>query len=338
MVEEAVQAGARQEAATQLLGLSPRTLERWREQGAQGGEDRRRGPLTEPGNKLSEAERAAVVETANLPQYRDLSPKQIVPRLADEGTYLASESTFYRTLRAEDQMAHRARSRPATSHRPREHVATGPHQVWAWDITYLPGPIRGTFFFLYLILDVWSRKIVGAAVHAEENSARASELFLRACHQLSLDPNGLVLHSDNGGPMKGSTMLATLQWLGVVASFSRPRVSNDNPHAEAVFRTVKYCPQYPSQPFASLEEARLWVEAFVHWYNTQHRHSAIRYVTPDERHFAREEAVLAHRHRVYQEARERNPQRWSGPTRDWSPVGEVRLNPGPSAKQEREVA
>jgi len=325
LVDEATGAGARLDKAAEHLGVSARTLQRWSD--ANGGEDGRRGPQTEPANKLSAAEREQVVEIANSPQYRDLSPKQIVPRLADEGVYVASESTVYRVLREQDQMAHRERSRPATSRRPREHVATGPNQVWAWDISYLPGPVRGTFFYLYLILDVWSRKIVGAKVYAEETSDRASQLFVQTCWWLGIDPDGLVLHSDNGSPMKGATMLATLQWLGVVPSFSRPRVSNDNAFAEASFRTLKYRPNYPSQPFASLEAAQAWVAQFVEWYNTEHRHSAIRYVTPDQRHYGQEQAILEKRQHVYADAKERNPERWARGTRNWTPVAEVRLNP-----------
>ena len=267
MVDEAVRAGSRQEAAAGILGLKARTLQRWRQQGEEGGEDRRQGPLTEPANKLSPAEWEVVLKTGNLPEYRDLSPNQIVPRLADMGMFVASESTFYRIFRAAEQMAHRGRAKPATSKKPKEQVATGPNQVWCWDITYLPGPVRGTFYFLYLFLDVWSRKIVGAKVFAEENADRSAQLFVQTCISHGIEPSGLVLHSDNGGPMKGSTMLATLQWLGVVPSFSRPHVSDDNPYAEAIFRTLKYAPEYPSRPFFSLEEAQRWVEEFVLWYN-----------------------------------------------------------------------
>lgn len=327
LVAEAVRAGARQEAAAGILGLKARTLQRWRLQSAEGGEDRRRGPRTEPANKLSPTEQDVVLQTANSPLYRDLSPKQIVPRLADEGTYVGSESTFYRLLRAANQMAHRQRAKPATSKKPKEQVASGPNQVWCWDITYLPGPVRGTFFYLFLFLDVWSRKIVGATVHGEENAERAAQLFVQTCIRHDIEPDGLVLHSDNGGPMKGSTMLATLQWLGVVPSFSRPHVSDDNPYAEAIFRTLKYAPDYPNRPFFSLEEAQRWVEDFVLGYNTQHRHSAIRFVTPDQRHFGQEQLLLANRRMVYEDARRRNPERWAGSLRDWTPVGEVRLNP-----------
>lgn len=327
LVEDAVRAGARRHVAAQTLGLTVRTLQRWAEQGL-GVQDQRRGPHTAPANKLSPAERQRLLDVANTPAYRDLSPQQIVPRLADEqGLYLASASTFYRVLRAAQQVVHRQRSRPATARRPRAQVASGPNQVWSWDISWLPGPLRGTFFYLYLILDVWSRKIVGGVVHAEESSELASALFLSVCSDLGLDPEGLVLHADNGSPMKGSTLLATLQRLGVIPSFSRPGVSNDNPFSEALFRTLKYRPEYPSQPFATLQAARAWVAAFIHWYNTEHRHSAIRYVTPAERHDGQEGAVLARRHQLYQAARQQHPERWSGDTRNWTPVATVHLNP-----------
>lgn len=333
LVEEAVKAGARREAAAEILGLTVRTLQRWADQGP-GSDDQRRGPHTEPANKLSATERQRVLEVVNSPKYRDLAPAQIVPRLADEeGIYLASESTLYRVLREEKQLTHRERSRPATSTRPAEQVATGPNQVWSWDITYLPAPVRGTFFYLYLILDVWSRKIVGGVVHEEESSDLASQLFLSSCLRLGLDPEGLVLHSDNGSPMKGATMLATLQRLGVMPSFSRPHVSDDNPYSEALFRTLKFRPEYPSRPFASLQEVQAWVAAFIDWYNTEHRHSAIRYVTPAERHDGREEAVLERRCRIYEAARQKHPHRWSGEVRNWTPITTVRLNP--DRKEER---
>jgi putative transposase len=327
LVDEAVENGVRREKAAEVLGLATRTLERWRSRGVEGG-DCRCGPRTEPSNKLSEVERQRLLSIVNSEEYRDLSPNQIVPRLLDEkGIYVASESTIYRVLRAEAQMAHREPSRPATSKRPREHEATAPNQVWSWDITWLPGPIRGTFFYLYLILDVWSRMIVGAAVHTRECSDLASEFFVQTCWRHGLDPKGLVLHSDNGSPMKGSTMLATLQKLGVMPSFSRPSVSDDNPFSESLFRTMKYRPHYPSRPFVSLEEAQTWVARFIEWYNLEHRHSGIRFVTPAERHYGRETEILERRRHIYEEAKRRHPNRWSGKTRNWDPVATVRLNP-----------
>lgn len=331
LVAEAVRDGARQEKACDVVGVDLRTLERWRKPAT--AEDRRRGPRTEPVNKLTLAERARVVATATAPEYRDLSPKQIVPQLVDQGRYLASESTFYRVLREERLMARRERSRPPVA-RPREHVATAPCQVWSWDITYLRSAVRGRFYYLYLVVDIWSRKIVGWAVHEEESMEHGARLVEAVCDELGLDPKDLVLHSDNGGPMKGSSMLATLQRLGIVPSFSRPHTSDDNPYSESLFRTLKHRPEYPSRPFASLEEARAWVADFVRWYNTEHFHSALRFVTPDDRHWGREDAVLARRRDVYEAARRKHPERWSGRIRNWEPVGAVTLNPERDARRE----
>ena len=301
-----------------MLDLTARTIQRWRRQN--GGDDLRCGPLTEPENKLSEEENQRVIDTANKPEYRNLSPRQIVPKLADKGVYIASEATFYRILRKVDQIKHRERSRPATHHRPKEKKATGPCQVWSWDITYLKSTVVGRFFYLYLIMDVWSRKIVGATVFSKECGQNSALMMVEAYHRHDVDPEKLTLHSDNGGPMKGSTMLATLQRLKVVPSFSRPRVSDDNPFSESLFRTLKYRPEYPSQPFASEQDAQRWVDGFVKWYNTEHLHSEIRFVTPDDRHYGQEEAILNKRKEVYAQARQKNPGRWSGQTRNWEPV------------------
>jgi putative transposase len=324
LIDEAVHAGARLGPAAKIMGLSARTIIRWRKKA--GGEDERKGPKAPP-NKLSDQERQKVLDTANRPEFRDMSPKQIVPKLADKGVYLASESTFYRVLRAHSMLAHHQSSKPAVSRRPEEHVATGPWQVWSWDITYLKTPVKGMFFYLYMIVDIWSRKIISAEVHAEESMDHSARMIARACLRHGVYPPGLVLHSDNGGPMKGATMLATLHKLGVIPSFSRPRVSDDNPYSESLFRTMKYRPEYPSKPFETIEKAQAWVDGFVQWYNTMHLHSAIRFVTPDERHYSQEEKILARRHLVYEAARHRNPNRWSGKTRNWEPVRVVRLNP-----------
>lgn len=324
-IDEAVQSGARLGPAAEIIGLSARTVIRWRKKA--GGRDQRSGPQKSPSNKLSAQEQQMVLDVANSIEFRDMSPKQIVPKLADQGAYLASESTFYRVLRAHSMLSHHQSSKPAVSRRPREHVATGPDQVWTWDITYLNTHVKGMFFFLYMVVDIWSRKIISAEVHAEEAMEHSARMFSRTCVAHGVHPHGLVLHSDNGGPMKGSTMLATLQNLGVIPSFSRPRVSDDNPYSEALFRTLKYRPEYPSKPFETIEEAQAWVDAFVQWYNTEHLHSAIRFVTPDDRHYGLEEQILAKRHSVYEAARRRTPNRWSGRTRNWDPVRLVWLNP-----------
>ncbi len=326
LLDEAALSGARLDRSCEVMGLAPRTVQRWRGRGDDGF-DRRFGPRTPPPNKLSGEERKKVLEVAIRPEYRDLSPKQIVPRLADEGLYIASESTFYRILHEEALLHHREPSRPRTVSRPREHVATGPLQLWSWDITYLRSAVRGAFYYLYLIEDVWSRKIVGWAVHDEEAMELSSQLVDDTASRLGRNPKGIVLHSDNGGPMKGSTMLATLTRLGIVPSFSRPSVSDDNPYSEALFRTLKYRPEYPRGAFKNIEAARLWVAGFVAWYNTEHLHSAIGFVTPEDRHAGRDKAILAKRRQVYAKARRRSPERWSGRARKWEPVDVVALNP-----------
>ncbi len=327
LIEGAVTAGARLEKACEVLGLTARTVTRWRAGGEDGGEDRRGAEPKAPAHKLTTEERETIITYTTSAEYRDLSPRQIVPLLADKGVYVASESSFYRVLHEHGLMAHREPSRPRTHHRPNEHVATAPNQVWAWDITYLRSRVRGVFYYLYLVIDVFSRKVVAAAVHAEESATIAAELVEWACEREGVARDQLVLHADNGGPMKGSTMLATLQRLGVVASFSRPAVSDDNPFAEAIFRTLKYRPGYPKKPFASREDARTWVDGFVDWYNGTHLHSGIRFVTPNDRHDGLDTEILAARRAVYAAARDRTPLRWTGNTRNWSPITEVRLNP-----------
>ena len=326
LIDEAVTAGARQSKACDVIGLSLRTLERWREQGI--GEDRRAGPKRSPKNKLSAKERARVLEVANAPENRNLSPKQIIPMLADQGIYIASESTFYRILREEKQMAHRGPAQPATKrHRPEEYVATGPNQVWSWDITYMRTPVRGLFFYFYVVMDVWSRKIVAWTLQDEESAEHAQAMIAAACEREGVQRDQLVIHSDNGAPMKAATLLAFLQCIGVVPSFSRPSVSNDNPYSEALFRTTKYRPEYPRKAFESIVHARSWATWFVDWYNTEHRHSAIRFVTPHQRHAGEDVEILARRTALYEEAKQKNPARWTGKTRNWSRVEEVALNP-----------
>ncbi len=325
IIEEMVARGARLSVACRELGMSVRTVQRWRAAGV--GEDGRAGPKTRPANALTPGEQRQVLELLDSPQWCDLTPHQVVPLLADSGQYVASESTMYRLLRRAQQLNHRERSRPAKHQRPRSFQAWGPCQVWSWDITYLPTAIRGQFYYLYLILDVWSRKIVAAQVFSEELSDHAAELFECTCAKEGVAPQGIVLHSDNGGAMKGATMLATLQRLGVVASFSRPRISDDNAFSESLFRTLKYRPEYPDGPFTSLESAQGWVEGFVAWYNHEHLHSALRFVTPADRHAGRDIEILAGRQRVYEKARGQHPERWSGQSRDWTPVGSVTLNP-----------
>lgn len=250
--------------------------------------------------------------------------------LADEGVYLGSESSMSRVLRAHGQNARRGRAKvPKASRPPTTHIATAPGQVWCWDMSYLPANVMGRWFHLYLILDIYSRKIVGAEVHDSDDSGHAVHLVRRTAlaEGIATMATKPVLHGDNGSTLKATTVLAMLQWLGVKPSYSRPRVSDDNAYAESLFRTAKYRPEFPAKGFASLDEARAWAAHFVHWYNVDHRHSGIRYVSPAQRHAGNDREILAARHDVYLQARERHPARWSGRTRNWTPVGAVTLNP-----------
>jgi transposase InsO family protein len=328
LIDEAVQAGARCAPACRTLGLSVRTYQRWLRDGEVKADGRPLAVRPEPANKLTAAEREQVLALCHAPEFASLPPSQIVPRLADQGTYLASESSFYRILRAAGEQQHRGRSRaPRPATLPPSHCAQRPCAVWTWDITWLPGPVRGQFFYLYLILDLYSRKIVGWEIHERETAELAAQLVRRAVLAEQCVGQPLVLHADNGSPQKGSTLRATLEALGIAPSYSRPRVSDDNPFSESLFRTCKYRPSYPTRGFESLTAARQWTLDFVRWYNQEHRHSALRYVTPAERHAGQDKTLLAARHKVYHTARAQHPRRWTGATRNWQPIGEVWLNP-----------
>lgn len=326
LIAEACTTGARQHEACRIIGISAKTFQRWTS--GKSDEDGRLTASHDPINKLTEIERQRILSIANSNEYRNLPPSQIVPKLADQGIYIASEATFYRLLHEKKQLKHRNKSKVSRAvNRPRAFIATAPNEVYTWDITYLPTHIKGVFLYLYLVLDIFSRKIVGWQIHSEELSSLAADMMKDICRREKVSPNQVVLHSDNGSPMKGATMLATLQELGVIPSFSRPSVSNDNPYSESIFRTLKYRPEYPEKAFSDLRAARLWVKDFVCWYNEEHQHSGIKFVTPMQRHSGEDIDILANRKRVYAEAKNRNPSRWSGETRNWNRINEVLLNP-----------
>jgi putative transposase len=334
--------GARQSRCAQTLGLSVRTLNRWRKDQQAGRTDGR--PIAvrpAPANALSAQERAAVLAACNKPENASLPPAQIVASLADENCYIASEATFYRVLKAAGQQHHRGRARaPKPGKTKSTHTADRCNQVWAWDITWLPSTIAGIFFKLYIIIDLYSRKIVADEVWAEENAAHSEHLLRRAylSENIAANQHPLVLHGDNGSPLKAGTVLALMHTLGITPSHSRPRVSNDNPHIEALFRTAKYHPSMPPKGFASIEEARQWVSRFVQWYNCEHRHSALRMVTPAQKHSGEDIEILAQRKQLYEAAKENNPQRWiQNKTRNWTPVASTTLNPVNNRNLEKEL-
>jgi putative transposase len=334
-IDEACAAGARVTAACYVVAISPRTLQRWRVAGEVKADGRQpAGQRRVPANKLSETERRQILAIANEPEFAHMPPSQIVPILADRGRYIASESSFYRVLREANQLTHRGRTKAPRRHHPTPLQASAANQLWSWDITYLATTVKGLFFYLYLIMDVYSRKIVGWEVYDTESADHAASVFHKAHLREGVGAESLVLHSDNGSPMKGATMLATLQRLGVMPSFSRPSVSNDNPYSESLFKTLKYHPGFPGKPFGNLQEAREWVAGFQHWYNDIHRHSALKFVTPGQRHRGEDSGILEQRNALYVAAKARRPNRWSRSTRDWQPEEVVYLNPNKSAKME----
>jgi putative transposase len=337
LIDNARAEGARLERACRVLELTARTYQRWVGEGQGVAADRRPGATRpKPARALSEQERETVRELMHEERFASMPPAQVVAVLADEGRYLASESTIYRVLREADEQHHRGRAKaPGKAAAPTTHIAHGPCEVWSWDVTWLPGPAKGLFYYLYIILDLYSRKIVGWEVYESETAEHSATVIQRAVWNERLsDKPSLVLHSDNGSPFKAATLRETLVKLQVTSSYSRPRVSNDNAYSEALFRTCKYRPSYPERGFADLESARAWVADFVHWYNHEHRHSAICFVTPSQRHNGEDKAILANRLVVYTQAQAEKPERWSGKIRNWEPVGAVALNPEkPAAKK-----
>ena len=328
IVREAIQSGARKRKCGEVIEISVRTLQRWERRKTR---DRRKGSLKTVTRKLSEQERSEVISAACSIEFRDYNPHEIVAIMAESGRYLASESTFYRILRKEQLLAHRANSRPASSNsRPPERAATEPNQVWCWDITYLRSAVSGLFYYAYVIIDIYSRKIVGWEISSKESEDIAVGLFRRICALRNL--SGIYLHSDNGNPMKGATMLMLLYHLGIVPSFSRPRVSDDNPFIESFFKTVKYTEGYPKY-FESEDHVRRWFCDFVDWYNTKHRHSMIGYVTPEQRHNGTAKEIYDKRNQVYAKAFASHPERFSSKPKIWKGQDIVFLNPLPDTRK-----
>jgi putative transposase len=320
------QSGARLAQACQSIGLSVRTLQRWKSSHIPT-DKRTLSERAPPANALTEAEKARIIDICNSAEYASLPPNQIVPKLADQGIYIASESSFYRVLIAHNQLNHRGRAAAAKPKKPpTTHIAHGINQVWMWDITYLPSPTLGQFYYLYCVQDLYSRKIVAWEVHATESGEQAAQLMAQAKLRERFT-SGLILHSDNGAAMKSQTLWAKMQELGMARSYSRPRVSNDNAYIESLFRTLKYTPKWPSNGFTDINQARQWVLQFVNGYNQNHQHSSLNFVTPEQRHLGLDAEILKQRHELYAQAKAKNPRRWPGETRNWAAIGAVALNP-----------
>ena len=323
LIEEAHDHGARYSKACEVVGISIRTLQRWK---CCGVKDNRKGASKRVVRKLKPESSQAIIGHCNSVRFRDLNPHEIVPLLLNEGVYLASVSTFYRVLRAENMVHHRSNTKPKNGcGKPSEHLATGSDQVYCWDITWLPRTIRGLFFYAYVVIDIFDKNIVGWSVHEEESERHSRDLFERTLQGKMVKLR--ALHADNGHPMKGITLMALLKDLNVEVSHSRPRVSNDNPFIESLFKTLKYRVNYPLR-FRDLIHAREWMASFVNWYNTEHLHSSIGHVTPQQMRTGEAELIFEHRNAVMRQAQADNPERWgSRPAKHWESPRQVVLNP-----------
>ena len=308
-------AGLPARRALRALGVSSATWYRRRRPCVPRSARRSAPPLA-----LSGAERSAIVELLNSPRFADCAPYTAWARLLDEGIYLASVRTLYRVLAAAGMNRERRNQLVHPAHAKPELLANASNQVWSWDITRLRGSLKWQFFYLYVLIDIFSRYVVGWVLAQAENAGIAQALIEESCDKHGIARDSLTLHSDRGSPMRAKGTAELLVDLGVAASFSRPRVSNDNPFSEAQFKTLKYRPEFPGR-FESLEHARAHLRTFFVWYNEEHRHSGIGFMTPAAVHFGRAGALKAQRAQTLQAAYTAHPARFKNriPTPPWLP-------------------
>jgi putative transposase len=292
-------------AACQALGLPRSRIYRER----QGPRPKAQPKISSSPRRLSEAERAEVCTLLNSPDFADSAPHEVYASLLDEGRYLCSYRTMYRILNEQAQVRERRDQLRRPEYRKPELLATSPNQVWSWDITKLLGPSKWSYFYLYTILDIFSRYVVGWMVALQEAAHLAEELVDATYRKQGIQPGQLTLHADRGIPMTSKPLAFLLADLGVTKSHSRPSVSNDNPFSEAQFKTMKYRPDYP-QRFGSLADARGWAKSFLDWYNFEHHHTGIALLTPAEVHDGRAAQVLQQRQIVLEQAYRRHPERF----------------------------
>jgi len=293
--------------ACEALGVSRASLYRRRSHAHQ----QRRVPPKQknPALGLSAAEREQVLSVLQSERFVDASPRQVWATLLDEGTYLCSVSTMYRLLREQGQVTERRRQRRVCSYKKPELLATGPNQVWSWDITKLKGPAKWRYYYLYVILDIYSRYVVGWMVAERECQSLAQCLIEETCCKQGIVAGQLTIHADRGSSMTSKSVALLLWDLGVEKTHSRPHTSNDNPFSEAQFKTLKYCPEFPER-FGCLVDARGFCEGFFGWYNAQHHHTGIALLTPEVVHYGRAEQVLSARQETLRRAFDAHPERF----------------------------
>ena len=263
----------------------------------------------QPERALSESERQQVLDELNSERFRDQPPGEVYAALLDEGVYLCSVRTMYRILEAEEEVRERRNQTRHPTYAKPELLATQPNQLWSWDITKLLGPAKWTYYYLYVILDVFSRYVVGWMAAHRESAELAKRLIRESCRKQGIVAEQLTLHADRGSSMKSKEVAMLLADLGIAKTHSRPHVSNDNPFSESQFKTLKYRPEFPSR-FGSIQDARVFCQNFFTWYNTEHHHSGIGWLTPETVHCGRAESTLSARQRVLDEAYQHHPERF----------------------------
>ena len=294
-------------ATCEALGVARASLYRWR--------DKTRAPASVPAPRpappraLAREEREQVLEVLHSERFVDQPPHQVYATLLDEGRYLCSIRTMYRILDAHGEVKERRHQLRHPAYAKPELLATGPHQVWSWDITKLKGPAKWAYFYLYVILDIFSRYVVGWMVASRESARLAHRLIGDSCAKQGIERDELTLHADRGSSMRSKTVALLLADLGVTKTHSRPYTSTDNPYSEAQFKTLKYRPEFPER-FGCLMDARAFCRPFFHWYNTEHRHTGLALLTPEAVHYGRAEEVIQARHRVLETAYEAHPERF----------------------------
>jgi len=290
-----------------VLGVPRSSLYRHRAQKSQIASPSK--PRLLPERALSQQEKAEVLDVLNSDRFVDLSPRQVWAKLLDEGTYLCSWRSMYRILKENDQVRERRNQLRHPDYKKPELLATQPNQLWSWDITKLRGPQKWTYFYLYVLLDVFSRFVVGWMVATKESASLSQELILQSCHNQEVDPQQLTIHSDRGGPMIAKNLALLLADLGVTKSHSRPHVPDDNPYSEAHFKTMKYRPDYPDR-FGCLEDVRTWAQGFFGWYNFEHHHTGLGLMVPAMVHYGQAATVQQARQLVLTAAFDAHPERF----------------------------
>ncbi len=292
-------------SACDALGVPRATYYRRQNHGTTQRFSTTRSPLA-----LNELERQHVLSLLHSERFVDTSPGEIVSILLDENSYLCSERTMYRLLEQHNENGDRRLSRGAKHHYAKpELLATAPNHVWSWDITKLKGPVKWNYFYLYVILDIFSRYVVGWLVADRESSELATQLISQSCQKQNILEGQLTLHADRGSSMRSKPVAFLLSDLGITKTHNRPYTSNDNPFSEAQFKTLKYCPQFPGN-FGSIQDAKAFCRQFFDWYNNEHRHTGINRLTPSTVHYGQADEALAHRNKVLKEAFLRHPERF----------------------------